>query len=68
MDLVKEVLAERTNLFQKDYMNPILEVFFGKGLILTNGDVWKRHRKVVHSIFNQEKIKVNSPPFGSHTL
>ena len=58
MELVKEVLSDRTSLYQKDYMNPSLEVIFGKGLILTNGDVWKRHRKVVHPVFNQGKLKV----------
>jgi cytochrome P450 len=56
--LVKEVLAERTSLFQKDYMNPSLEVIFGKGLILTDGEDWKRHRKVVHPVFNQGRLKV----------
>ncbi|CAM0912848.1 unnamed protein product [Alopecurus aequalis] len=57
MELVKEVLADRTSLYQKDYMNPSVEVIFGIGLILTNGDVWKRHRRVVHPVFNQGKIK-----------
>uniref|UniRef100_A0ACD5ZRU3 Uncharacterized protein n=1 Tax=Avena sativa TaxID=4498 RepID=A0ACD5ZRU3_AVESA len=57
MELVREVLADRTSLYQKDYMNPSLEVIFGKGLILTNGDDWKRHRKVVHPVFNQGKLK-----------
>ncbi|XBH97430.1 hypothetical protein VPH35_127104 [Triticum aestivum] len=57
IELVKEVLADRTNLFQKDYLNPSLEVFFGKGLVLANGDDWKRQRKVVHPVFKQEKLK-----------
>lgn len=57
IELVKEVFADRANLFQMDYLNPSLEVFFGKGLVLANGDDWKRHRKVVHPVFNQEKLK-----------
>ncbi|KAM3277196.1 hypothetical protein ACQJBY_045188 [Aegilops geniculata] len=57
LELVKQVLEDRTELFQKDYLNPILERIFGKGLVTTNGDDWKRHRRVVHPIFNHEKLK-----------
>lgn len=60
MELVKQVLADRTDLFQKDYLNPRLEIILGTGVIFANGDDWKRHRKVVHPVFNQEKLKVNS--------
>uniref|UniRef100_A0ACD5Z0W4 Uncharacterized protein n=1 Tax=Avena sativa TaxID=4498 RepID=A0ACD5Z0W4_AVESA len=56
MELVKQVLADRTHLFQKDYLNPKFEIIFGKGLIFANGDDWKRHRRVVHPIFNHEKL------------
>ncbi|TVU21007.1 hypothetical protein EJB05_30616 [Eragrostis curvula] len=57
IDMVKQVLAERTGLFPKNYMNANLEALLGKGLVLTNGDDWKRHRKVVHPAFNLEKLK-----------
>uniref|UniRef100_A0ACD5YA06 Uncharacterized protein n=1 Tax=Avena sativa TaxID=4498 RepID=A0ACD5YA06_AVESA len=56
MELVKQVLADRTHLFQKDYLNPKLEIIFGKGLVFLDGDDWKRHRRVVHPVFNQEKL------------
>ena len=59
VDLVKQVLAERTGLFPKNYLNANLEVLLGKGLILVNGEDWKRHRKVVHPAFNLEKLKVD---------
>ncbi|XBH71786.1 hypothetical protein VPH35_099189 [Triticum aestivum] len=57
LELVKQVLENRTELFQNDYLNPILERIFGKGLVTTNGDDWKRHRRVVHPIFNHENLK-----------
>ncbi|CAO2162394.1 unnamed protein product [Urochloa humidicola] len=60
IDLVKQVLAERTGLFPKNYKNANLEVLLGKGLVLTNGEDWKRHRKVVHPAFNLEKLKAMS--------
>jgi len=58
VDLVKQVLAERTGLFPKDYLNANMEALLGKGLVLTNGEDWKRHRKVVHPAFNLDKLKV----------
>ena len=42
VDLVKQVLVERTGLFPKNYLNANLEVLLGKGLILVNGEDWKR--------------------------
>ncbi|WVZ71240.1 hypothetical protein U9M48_019852 [Paspalum notatum var. saurae] len=57
VDLVKQVLAERTGQFPKNYMNANLEALLGKGLVLTNGEDWKRHRKVVHPAFNLDKLK-----------
>ncbi|XP_047043696.1 cytochrome P450 709B2-like [Lolium rigidum] len=56
MTIVKQVLGDRTHLFQKDYLNPKFEIILGKGLIFVNGDDWKRHRRVVHPVFNQEKL------------
>ncbi|KAF7074001.1 hypothetical protein CFC21_078913 [Triticum aestivum] len=57
LELVKQVLEDRTELFQKDYLNPSLERIFGKGLLTTNGDDWKRHRRVVYPIFYHENLK-----------
>jgi len=39
-------------------MNPHISRLLGKGLVLTDGDDWKRHRKVVHPAFNMDKLKV----------
>jgi PHYB activation tagged suppressor 1 len=58
LELIKEVLTDRTGLFAKDFMIPILKVLLGNGLILANGDDWRRHRKVVLPAFNHERIKV----------
>ena len=60
LELIKEVLTDRTGLFAKDFMLPILKVLLGNGLILANGDDWRRHRKVVLPAFNHERIKVTA--------
>ncbi|KAE8814177.1 Secologanin synthase [Hordeum vulgare] len=58
VNMVKQVLSDRTGLFTK---NPVSDHFtrgLGKGLILIDGDEWKRHRKVVHPVFNLDKLKM----------
>ncbi|XP_066388050.1 cytochrome P450 709B2-like [Miscanthus floridulus] len=57
LQLIKQVLMDRTGLYQKDFMIPVLKFLFGNGVILINGDDWKRHRKVVLPAFNHETIK-----------
>ena len=63
MELVKKVLTDRTDMFQKDYSNPSLEAVLGNGVVFANGHDWKRRRKFIHPAFNQEKIKVTSYQF-----
>ncbi|CAN6199955.1 unnamed protein product [Urochloa humidicola] len=57
-NVVKQVLFDRTGLYPKNLMNPHLTRLLGKGLVLTDGDDWKRHRKVVHPAFNMDKLKM----------
>uniref|UniRef100_A0ACD6APJ3 Uncharacterized protein n=1 Tax=Avena sativa TaxID=4498 RepID=A0ACD6APJ3_AVESA len=57
MELVKQVLEDRTGLFQKEYLNPSLEGILGNGVISANGDDWRRHRRIVYPIFNHENLK-----------
>ncbi|XP_066392168.1 cytochrome P450 709B3-like isoform X2 [Miscanthus floridulus] len=57
LELIKEVLTDRSGLFAKDFMIPVFKVLLGNGLILANGDDWKRHRKVVLPAFNHDRIK-----------
>jgi cytochrome P450 family 709 len=58
VSVVMQVLADRTGLYPKNVINPHIARLLGKGLVLTDGDEWKRHRKVVHSAFNMDKIKM----------
>ncbi|GJN10904.1 hypothetical protein PR202_ga29046 [Eleusine coracana subsp. coracana] len=58
VNVVKQVLSDRTGLYPKNLMNPHIARLLGKGLVLTDGEEWKRHRRVVHPAFNMDKIKM----------
>ncbi|XP_066392793.1 cytochrome P450 709B2-like [Miscanthus floridulus] len=58
VNVVRKVLFDRTGLYPKNLMNPHISRLLGRGLVLTDGDDWKRHRKVVHPAFNMDKIKM----------
>jgi PHYB activation tagged suppressor 1 len=60
VDMVKQVLSDRTGLFPKNPVNEHFARVLGKGLILIDGDEYKRHRKVVHPVYNVDKLKVYS--------
>jgi PHYB activation tagged suppressor 1 len=56
--MVKQVLFDRNGLYPKNIGNPHIARLLGNGLVLTDGDDWKRHRKVVYPAFNMDKLKV----------
>ncbi|KAM0916489.1 hypothetical protein ACQ4PT_010137 [Festuca glaucescens] len=58
VNVVKQVLFDRNGLYPKNFGNPHIARLLGKGLVLTEGDDWKRHRKVVHPAFNMDKLKM----------
>ncbi|KAM3393606.1 hypothetical protein ACQJBY_014375 [Aegilops geniculata] len=58
VNMVKQVLSDRTGLFPKNPVNDHFTRLLGKGLILIDGDEWKRHWKVVHPVFSVDKLKM----------
>uniref|UniRef100_A0A0E0LJQ9 Cytochrome P450 n=1 Tax=Oryza punctata TaxID=4537 RepID=A0A0E0LJQ9_ORYPU len=56
--MVRQVLSDRTGIYPKNLTNPHFVRLLGKGLVLTDGDEWKHHRKVVHPAFNMDKLKM----------
>ena len=60
VDMVKQVLSDRKGLFPKNPVNDHVTRLLGKGLVLIDGDEWKHHWKVVHPVFNVDKLKVRS--------
>lgn len=68
VNVVKQVLSDRTGLYPKNLLNPHISRLLGKGLVLTDGDDWKRHRKVVHPAFSMDKLKVRMIFMIRHVL
>ncbi|RCV21564.1 hypothetical protein SETIT_4G149200v2 [Setaria italica] len=54
--MAKQVLSERTGMFPKYLTHGNLVRLLGTGLVLANGDGWKRHRKVLQPAFNMDKL------------
>uniref|UniRef100_A0A0E0G2P9 Cytochrome P450 n=1 Tax=Oryza nivara TaxID=4536 RepID=A0A0E0G2P9_ORYNI len=58
INIVRQVLSDRTGMYPKDLTNPYFAHLLGKGLVLIDGDEWKRHYKVVHPAFDMDKLKM----------
>ena len=54
--LIEEVLSKQNQNFTKDISYRILKKTFGDGLLLSDGELWKRHRKLMQTAFNSDRI------------
>lgn len=54
--LIEEVLSKQNQNFTKDISYRILKKTFGDGLLLSDGELWKRHRKLMQSAFSSDRI------------
>ena len=64
---IKEFLL-KPNLYQKagiDFLKPLVG---GGGLVMSEGDVWKRHRKIISNSFHYESLKANISTIRNTTL
>ena len=61
--LLKYLFApEKINIIQRSHLNKYgFKIALGNTMILNEGDVWKRKRKVLSEIFNFDFIKRNVP-------
>ncbi|MGR3279713.1 cytochrome P450 [Acaryochloris marina NIES-2412] len=55
-DLIAEVLSKQNQHFIKDFSYRALAGIFGNGLLLSDGDLWQRHRRLMQPAFTQERI------------
>ena len=55
-DLIDEVLNKQNQNCIKDIGYRALEDVFGNGLLLSHGDTWKYHRRLMQSAFNGDRL------------
>ena len=55
-DLIDEALSKQNQNCIKDIGYRALEDVFGNGLLLSHGDTWKYHRRLMQSAFNSDRL------------
>lgn len=61
-DLVREVLNERPDAFPKsDRVSEGLRPLLGNAVFVTNGDVWKRQRRIIDPAFEGGRLRDSFP-------
>jgi cytochrome P450 len=68
-EYAREVLIEKADKFRKgDIMKRGLGPFIGNGLVTSDGDFWKRQRKLVQPAFHYKRIETYADVMVDHTL
>src|ERR1700736_4450040 len=56
-DLVEDVLVTRNKLFRKDrFLQTIVRPVLGEGLLTSEGDFWRRQRRLAQPAFHRDRI------------
>jgi len=56
-NMIKEILVTKENCFEKNHVVlTLLKRFFGNGLLLSDGQLWKSERRVLNKAFRHEKL------------
>ena len=55
-DLINEVLSKQNQNCIKDYSYRALQDVLGNGLLLSHGDPWKSHRRLMQLAFNRDRL------------
>ncbi len=61
----RELLVDRASLFVNGYQE--MRLVFGNGLIMAEGDVWRRHRRIILPLLRTDAVAVHLPAFVSAT-
>ena len=71
-DMIREILVKQAHIFIKgpDYTDETtgLARFMGKGLVTSNGDFWKRQRRLVQPAFHTQRITAYAETMVNYTL
>lgn len=65
---VKQVLSNKFGFYTKTKLPRNLLALLGRGLVVTDGAEWARHRRVVSPAFNMDKLKLMTKQMAECTL
>lgn len=71
-DMIREILVRQSHIFIKgpDYTDEKtgLARFMGKGLVTSNGDFWRRQRRLVQPAFHTQRVTAYADTMVNYTL
>lgn len=65
-DLIDDVLVRRSKLFIKDRLTRDLALVIGNGLLVSDGDFWRRQRRLAQPAFHRERIAAYAAMMVDH--
>ncbi len=66
-DLVEDVLVTQNRLWQKDRFLQVLRPVLGDGLLMSEGDFWRRQRRLAQPAFHRDRIAAYADIMVDHT-
>lgn len=67
-DLVEDILVTRSRLFSKDrFLRTSLRPVLGDGLLSSEGDFWRRQRRLAQPAFHRDRIRAYGDIMVKHT-
>ncbi|CAN0900666.1 Cytochrome P450 709B2 [Linum grandiflorum] len=67
-ELAKQILCNKFGFFVKTTPTSRPSLVFGKGLVMLDGPVWARRRRILNPAFSMDKLKVMMNMMASSTL
>src|SRR4051812_17787307 len=56
-ELIEEILVKQASRFRKDRVSRRLSQAIGEGLVLSEGELWRRQRRLMGPAFHQGELK-----------
>jgi cytochrome P450 len=66
-DLIEQVLVTKAKIFQKDIGTKSLDRVLGQGLLTSEGDFWKRQRRLAQPAFHRDRVNAYGAAMVEYT-